>query len=358
MSTPTTPTSPSTALPDSPQRDKPANALTVTLSLLSAVWQFFTAVYCEFLQITLLVTLALVMGNLFWHSALLAVIVIMSAIGILYTGYRKLHNTTGRAAEKNKSPPSGNESSPWIKLTGNRLLNIALIWAFGIFKLVDWFKKQTLDITIVDFISGVVIGSTMKLIDWFGDDHPEALNWFYRRDYNQSVLMALNTLWIICAYVLAALLLLPLGIIDMPDSNTYAIQASSIQELEDADAVIRAYVTAYVTADASVSILIEAILITVLVCMMSFRVWLNMHPIRLSQWPTTGLKLVEQLRIIIFFWGVLWMTSLIWIRSNPEVEYHFVGIYIISYDPFATTSATMLSLCLPLFLLLGYISDL
>jgi hypothetical protein len=81
MPTPTTPTSPSTALPDLPQRDKPANALTVILSLLSAAWQFFTIVYCEFLQITLLVTLALVMGNLFWHSALLAVIVITSAIG-------------------------------------------------------------------------------------------------------------------------------------------------------------------------------------------------------------------------------------------------------------------------------------
>lgn len=209
-------------------------------------------------------------------------------------------------------------------------------------------------LTIADFIVGTVIALIMKLIDWFGDDHPEALNWFYRRDYNQSVLMALNTLWIICAYVLAALLLLPLGIIEiLPDSNTYVIHAI-LQEPEYGAAVLRAYMT----AGASVSILIQTILITVLVSMMSFRVWLNMHPIRLSQWPTTGLKLVEQLRNIIFCWGVLWMTSLIWIRSNPEVEYHFVGIYTISYDPFAITSATMLSLCLPLFLLLGYMSDL
>jgi hypothetical protein len=60
------------------------NALTIMdhfLSSLSAVWKFSKPVYCELLQIILLATLALVMGNLFWHSALLAVIVIMSAIG-------------------------------------------------------------------------------------------------------------------------------------------------------------------------------------------------------------------------------------------------------------------------------------
>ncbi|KAG2751055.1 hypothetical protein P692DRAFT_20831725 [Suillus brevipes Sb2] len=121
----------------------------------------------------------------------------------------------------------------------------------------------------------------MKLIDWFGDDHPEALNWFYRRDYNQSVLMALNTLWIICAYVFAALLLLPLGIIGMPNSLTLR-------------AVTHAYVTALVTAS-HLSVVIQSLLISVLAAMMSLRVLLNVYPpFKLSQWSTT---LVEQLRV-------------------------------------------------------------
>jgi hypothetical protein len=171
----------------------------------------------------------------------------------------------------------------------------------------------------------------MKLIDWFGDDHPEALNWFYRRDYNQSVLMALNTLWIICAYVFAALLLLPLGIIGMPNSLTYVTQV-----LEYGGAVTHAYVTALVTAS-HLSVVIQSLLISVLAAMMSLRVLLNVYPpFKLSQWSTTlveqlrnmGSRLVEQLWNIIFFWGVLWMTLLIWIRSNPEVEHHFAGIYI------------------------------
>lgn len=118
MPTPTTPT-PLTAPAVFPQAsdERPANALTVIktlfLSSLFALWKFFTPVYCELLQIMLLASLALVVGNHLWHSALLAVIVIMSAIGYVYinsvvttsfmshlqhsillTGYRKLHNDT------------------------------------------------------------------------------------------------------------------------------------------------------------------------------------------------------------------------------------------------------------------------
>lgn len=74
------------AVSSSPQADvRPANASTAIvnrfLSSLPAVWKFFTTVCCEILQIILLATLALVTGNLFWHSVLLDAIVIISAVG-------------------------------------------------------------------------------------------------------------------------------------------------------------------------------------------------------------------------------------------------------------------------------------
>lgn len=336
MLTPTTPP----ALAVFPWQAKPVN-MDHFLSSLLAVWVLFTTVYCELLQIILLATLALVMGNLFWHSALLAVIVIMSAIGILFTGYRKLHSdtkVTGTCTCKCHG------RSPWIKLTGNRLFNIVSVLILGMFKLVESIDKQSTALTITDFISGVVIALIVKFIDCFGEDHPTTADWFFRKDYNQSVFMALNTLWSICAYAFAALLLLPMGIIGMPDPVTYYF--------EHRTAVSDAYVTAYVTASHS-RIVIEALVVSVLAYMMSFRVTLNLRPPILSQWSTIGFKLVEQLRNIVFFWGVLWMTLLTWIRSNPEVEHHFAGIYIRFHIYLTIKSFTrdllMLSLILSLF---------
>lgn len=162
----------------------------------------------------------------------------------------------------------------------------------------------------------------MMFIGWFRDDHSTTADWFFRENYNQSVLMVLNTLWIICAYVIAALLLLPLGIIGMPDSTIYALEYGGAP-------IIHAYATASATISDS-RLAIESMVIGVLVFMMSSRLMLNMHPLKLSnsEWSTTGLKLLEQICNIFFFWGVLWMALLIWIRSNPEVEHHFIGIYI------------------------------
>lgn len=160
--------------------------------------------------------------------------------------------------------------------------------------------NKTMTVTIVDFISGAIIALIIIFIDYFEHDHPTVAEWFFRRDYSWFVLMALSKMWSICACVLAALLLLPLGTLTGLAATPY------INIIGTMLALLLGSITC------------EAVLLS------------SMHSFRLSQRPTRAyifFRLAKRLRNIIFLWGVLWMTLLISVRSNPELEPHLFGIY-------------------------------
>ncbi|KAG2037912.1 hypothetical protein BDR03DRAFT_353953 [Suillus americanus] len=263
------------------------------------------------------------MGNLFWYSVLLDAIVIMSAIGILFTGYWKLRTKNNTITGTTRP----DIFSPWIELTGNRLLSTALILGFAISKLVESIKNQTMTVTIVDFISGVVIALIIMFIGYFKDDHPAVAGWFFCTDYSRFVRMALSKLWSFCVHMFAALLLLPLGTIRMPN-------APYIHVPEEGVAIQHMNVIAF-----------DKIIGTMLASLLGFILCegVLLSSIRSLQWPTRdiGFKLVKRLWNIIFLWAVLWMTLVISVRSNPEVESHIVGIYMrISIDKIVARKVT------------------
>lgn len=234
---------------------------------------------------------------IFWRFVLLDAVVIMSAIAILFTGYCKLQAKNNAATTGTTRP---HDFSPLIELTGKRLLVIVLILAPGMFKLVESIMNKTMTVTIVDFISGAMIALIIIFIDYFEHDHPTVAEWFFRRDYSWFVLMALSKMWSICACVLAALLLLPLGTLTGLAATPY------INIIGTMLALLLGSITC------------EAVLLS------------SMHSFRLSQRPTRVyifFRLAKRLRNIIFLWGVLWMTLLISVRSNPELEPHLFGIY-------------------------------
>lgn len=145
------------------------------------------------------------------------------------------------------------------------------------------------------------------VIGYIEQDYPTVADWFFRTDYGWFILLVLKKLWGICAYVFIALLLLPLGTVGMINPSTYALE----------------YGAEFIEAAPELQMIINRILLG----LPSGTVHKSVRLVILSQ-STICLKLLEKLWNVMFFWGVLWMTLLIWIRSNPEVERHLVWIYM------------------------------
>lgn len=333
MSTPS-PTPPAT-YPPAPAVAAQANVQPVNplaairdhfLPSLPAVWKFFTTVYCEILQTILLAALMiLATRDLFWRLVFLDVVVIMSAVGILFTGYRKLQRKNNATTGTTRTQ----DFPPLIKLTvtGKLLFYIVLVLALGIFKLVESFMNQTNIVTTVDFIGGTVIILITLLIDRYEDDNPTVGDWFFRRDYSWFVL----ELWSIGACVFVALLLLPLGTLRLPATPYVHVPERGVP-------------VKHVPENAFDKIIgtTLALLLGYIVCegvLLS-----SMHSFRLSPRPTgdyIGFRLAKQLRNILFLWAALWMILLMSVRLNPELERHFVGIYMrFSIDKFIAREVT------------------
>lgn len=164
--------------------DRFSSSLTSPISSLLAVWKFFTTVYLELLHISVYIILFIwVMRDLHLDPPVaISILMVLPPIGLLFTGYRKLQGKHTRWFTR------PDNFSPWIKLTGNRLLKIVLVLAFGIYKLVESIENQTMTASVVDFIYGVVCFLITNFIDYFEQDHPTMAEWFFRMDYSWFVL--------------------------------------------------------------------------------------------------------------------------------------------------------------------------
>ncbi|KAI0062472.1 hypothetical protein BV25DRAFT_1825470 [Artomyces pyxidatus] len=109
------------------------------------------------------------------------------------------------------SPPTRPPGRPLllIKVTGFRLLNTVVIFAFGVPKAVLTYKGQSAVPTTLDWILGIVCAATLYWLGLFEATDPPVLPWLFHTDHAPAVIVV----WRACLLVATTTALISLPII-------------------------------------------------------------------------------------------------------------------------------------------------
>jgi len=88
----------------------------------------------------------------------------------------------------NAGPHTSNPPLSRVSLTAYRLLNMAVITAFGTAKAVFTIQGECAAPTVLDWFLGVVLAVTLYWIGLWESVRPRVLPWFFHRDYTREIL--------------------------------------------------------------------------------------------------------------------------------------------------------------------------